>query len=204
MNELLSISKAANVLGVTVQTLRNWDKSNLLKPDDYTKGGNRRYRLSSLVRFNKKTKDQKTIAYARVSSYDQREDINRQIQALELYCSKKGYQYEIIQDIGSGINYKKKGLTNLINQILENKVSRLVITHKDRLLRFGSELIFNICQAKGVEVEIINQGQESSSFEVELTKDIIEIITVFSASLYGSRSNKNKKFIQTVKEALND
>lgn len=83
------------------------------------------------------------------------------------------------------MNYYKKGLTNLINQILNDEVKRLVITHKDRLLRFGAELIFSICEAKEVEVVIINKGQEKTSFEEDLAKDVLEIITVFSARLYG-------------------
>ena len=102
------------------------------------------------------------------------------------------------------MNYYKKGLTNLINQILNNDVKRLVITHKDRLLRFGAELIFSICEAKEVEVVIINKGQEKASFEEDLAKDVLEIITVFSARLYGSRSKKNKKLIDNLSKAAND
>ena len=102
------------------------------------------------------------------------------------------------------MNYYKKGLTNLINQILNNEVKRLVITHKDRLLRFGVELIFSICEAKEVEVVIINKGQEKASFEEDLAKDVLEIITAFSARLYGSRSKKNKKLIDNLSKAVND
>ena len=102
------------------------------------------------------------------------------------------------------MNYYKKGLTNPINQILNNDVKRLVITHKDRLLRFGAELIFSICEAKEVEVVIINKGQEKASFEEDLAKDVLEIITVFSARLYGSRSKKNKKLIDNLSKAVND
>ena len=101
------------------------------------------------------------------------------------------------------MNYYKKGLTNLINQILNNDVKRLVITHKDRLLRFGAELIFSICEAKE-EVVIINKGQEKAGFEEDLAKDVLEIITVFSARLYGSRSKKNKKLIDNLSKAVND
>ena len=102
------------------------------------------------------------------------------------------------------MNYYKKGLTNLINQILNNDVKRLVITHKDRLLRFGAELIFSICEAKEVEVGIINKGQEKAGFEEDLAKDVLEIITVFSARLSGSLSKKNKKLIDNLSKAVND
>ena len=199
MGKLVNISEAARILGVTTTTLRNWDKKGLLKPDELTKGKARRYRIESLRNINRNiifTKDDlKTIAYARVSSHDQKEDLNRQVQLLELYCAKHGYKYEVIQDIGSGMNYYKKGLTKLIDLILDNQVQRLILTHKDRLLRFGAELVFSICEAKNVEVIIINQGDETPSFEEELAKDVLEIITIFSARLYGSRSKKNKKLI---------
>ena len=206
MNKLLPIGQASKLLGVTIQTLRNWDKQGLLKPDEYTKGGERRYKLESLKNINKNIKfnadSLKTIAYARVSSNDQKDDLIRQVQVLELYCAKAGFNYEIIQDLGSGMNYYKKGLTKLLNLILEGQVKRLVLTHKDRLLRFGAELIFAICEAKEVEVIIINKGDENIRFEEELAKDVLEIITVFSARLYGSRSKKNKKLLDAMQEVV--
>lgn len=206
MSKLLSIGQASKTLGVTIQTLRNWDKKGLLKPDELTKGGERRYKLESLKQINRNIvfnkDDLKTIAYARVSSHDQKEDLIRQVQVLELYCSKQGFKYEVIQDLGSGMNYYKKGLTKLLNLILEGEVKRLVLTHKDRLLRFGAELVFSICAAKEVEVIIINKGDENPSFEEELAKDVLEIITVFSARLYGSRSKKNKKLLSDMQEVI--
>ena len=121
---------------------------------------------------------------------------------LELYCSKQGFDYEIIQDLGSGMNYYKKGLTRLLNLVFEGQVKRLVLTHKDRLLRFGAELVFSICEAKGVEVIIINKGDENPKFEEELAKDVLEIITVFSARLYGARSKKNKKLLDDMNRVI--
>lgn len=206
MDKLLPIGRAAQVLGVTIQTMRNWDKKGLLKPDELTKGGERRYKLSSLKNINRNivfnVDDLKTIAYARVSSADQKEDLVRQVQVLEFYCAKQGFNYEIIQDLGSGMNYYKKGLTRLLNLILEGQVKRLVLTHKDRLLRFGAELVFSICEIQNVEVIIINQGEENVSFEEELAKDVLEIITVFSARLYGSRSKKNKKLLDEIQKVV--
>ncbi|BEG57923.1 IS607-liketransposase [Helicobacter sp. NHP21005] len=208
MSNLLSIGQASKVLGVSIQTLRNWEKKGLLKPDNYTKGGERRYKLESLKNINKNivfhNDNRKTIAYARVSSADQKEDLIRQVQVLELYCSKLGFNYEVIQDLGSGMNYYKKGLTKLLNLILESQVKRLVLTHKDRLLRFGAELVFAICEAKGVEVIIINQGDENIRFEEELAKDVLEIITVFSARLYGARSKKNKQLLEQMQAVVED
>src|SRR5437762_6552914 len=110
-----------------------------------------------------------------------------------------GWIFEIISDLGSGMNYHKRGLKKLINKILNEDIGRLVITHKDRLLRFGAELVFAICEMKNVEVVLVNKGNEPS-FEEELAQDVLEIITVFSARLYGSRSRKNKKLIKNLQE----
>ena len=208
MNKIISIGQAAKLLGVHVQTLRNWEKSGKLKPDSISPGGTRRYNSDTIMRISGKElpqiekDDRVTIAYARVSSQDQTEELKRQAQVLELYCAEHGYKYELITDLGSGMNYYKKGLTALISRILDDGVKRLVLTHKDRLLRFGAELIFSICEAKGVEVVIINRGEEKASFEEDFAKDVLEIITVFSARLYGSRSGKNRKIIEKLQESV--
>lgn len=203
MNRLTTIGEAAKILGVSISTLRRWDKNGKLKPQK-TVSGHRRYDISKIkpeLFGELKHEAKKTVAYARVSSHDQKADLERQKQVLELYCAKQGWTYEIISDLGFGMNYHKKGLKRLINDILSEKISRLVIAHKDRLLRFGAELIFAICEAKQVEVIILNQG-EDTSFEEDLAKDVLEIITVFSARLYGSRSRKNQKLLEDVKKAV--
>ena len=203
MSRLLSIKQAANQLGVSVSTLRRWDETGVLVAQRTPKG-HRRYDLSKInpnLTRNKVEQQRKTIAYARVSSHDQKSDLQRQIEMLELYCSAQGWSFEVISDLGSGRNYHKKGLKRLLDDILDNKIDRLVLTHKDRLLRFGAELVFALCEARQVEVVIINQG-ENLSFEEELAQDVLEIITVFSARLYGSPSKKNKKLIEAVKASL--
>ena len=203
MSKLLSIKQAANQLGVSVSTLRRWDETGVLVAQRTPKG-HRRYDLSKInpnLTRNKVEQQRKTIAYARVSSHEQKPDLQRQIEILELYCSAQSWSFEVISDLGSGMNYHKKGLKRLLDDILDNKIDRLVLTHKDRLLRFGAELVFALCEARQVEVVIINQG-ENLSFEEELAQDVLEIITVFSARLYGSPSKKNKKLIEAVKASL--
>ncbi len=101
------------------------------------------------------------------------------------------------------MNYRKKGLLRLLNMLIDGEIERLVVTHKDRLLRFGAEMVFAVCEMKNVEVVIINKGTESS-FEEDLAKDVLEIITVFSARLYGSRSKKNQKLLDGMKKAVAD
>ena len=122
---------------------------------------------------------------------------------LELHCARQGWTFEVVADLGSGMNYHKKGLKRLLNDILADRVGRLVVTHKDRLLRFGAELVLAICEAKHVEVLILNQG-EDTTFEEELAQDVLEIITVFSARLYGSRSRKNQKLLNGVKHVVEE
>lgn len=201
MNKFLSIQKAAEFLGVTPQTLRRWERSSKIEPSHRTTGGQRRYDITKLQpTTTAKAQILPTIAYARVSSHDQKDDLQRQAHMLEMYCSAQGWSYEVIKDLGSGMNYHKRGLKNLLERITYGQIGRLVLTHKDRLLRFGAELVFSLCAAKKVEVVIINQGDEPS-FEEELAKDVLEIITVFSARLYGSRSRKNKQLMENLKKA---
>ncbi len=195
MGNIISIKEAAQTLGVTPKTLRRWESDGKIT-SVRTEGNHRRYELSKLL--NIKSGASLTIAYARVSSHDQKEDLVRQANVLESYCAKKGWTFEVIKDLGSGMNYKKKGLVRLIKLICTNQVERLVLSHKDRLLRFGSDLIFMLCENFGTEVVIINRS-EDSSFEEDLTADVLEIITVFSARLYGSRSHKNKKIVDKLK-----
>ena len=206
MKKLISIGQAAKILGVSEITLRRWDKEGKL-PSIRTEGGHRRYDISKLrtetVHKYDFKDDRKTIAYARVSGHDQKADLERQKQVLELFCAKNGWSFEIISDLGSGMNYHKKGLKKLLNAILDDNVGRLVLTHKDRLLRFGAELVFSICEAKDVEVIMINKG-EDTTFEEDLATDVLEIITVFSARLYGSRSKKNKKLLDGVAKAVQE
>ena len=201
--KMVGIGEAADFLGVSKQTLRRWESEGRLIPDERTAGDRRRYDLARLrpEQFHEPDVQRKTIAYARVSSHDQKADLERQKQVLELYCARQGWTFEVIADLGSGMNYRKKGLKRLLDEVIDGQAGRLVITHKDRLLRFGSELVFAICEAKAVEVVILNQG-EDTTFEEDLAKDVLEIITVFSARLYGSRSRKNQKLIDGVKAAV--
>jgi putative resolvase len=202
MSRFIKIGEAAKVLGVSVQTLRRWEETGYLASHRKSEGGTRYYDLNLLIG-KKKPENDLSLAYARVSSHDQKDDLKRQADVLATYCARQGWNFQVIQDLGSGMNYHKKGLKMLLNLILARKMSRLVLTHKDRLLRFGAELIFSLCEVKNIEVVIINKGDEVS-FEEELAQDVLEIITVFSARLYGSRSRKNKKLVEAAKVLIGD
>jgi len=197
----VNIGTAAKSLGVAKETLRRWEKSGKILVERTPKG-HRRFDLSSFSKSSPKKSDSKkhTLGYARVSSHDQKEDLTRQAQVIENFCITNGWVHEIIQDLGSGLNFQKQGLKKLIQNICSEKIDRLVLTHKDRLLRFGSELIFALCEQFGIEVVIMNKSEETK-FEDDLVQDVLEIITVFSARLYGARSRKNQKLLQALKQA---
>lgn len=189
----LSIKQFAKKCGVTTNTIRNWDRDGKIC-SERTEGGHRRFDSSEL--FKIVVSEKYAICYARVSTKNKLNDLNRQKQVLELYAASNGYSYKSIEDVGSGLNYNKKGLTELITLIENEEINRLIITHKDRLLRLGSEIIFKLCEIHNVKIDIINKDDEKTDYNEELVEDVLNIITVFSAKLYGSRSNKNKKIIE--------
>ena len=124
MNRFIKIGEAAQLLGVSIQTLRRWEKSGSLLPDRISDGKTRYYSLDKLLGFSNKEIDL-TIGYARVSSHDQKKDLKTQADALTTYCIKHGWSYEIIEDLGSGMNYKKKGLHKLLSLILQRQPSKV-------------------------------------------------------------------------------
>ena len=181
-----SIGEFAKLIAKTQQTLRNWDKSGYLKPAYIAPSGFRYYsdeQLNQILGINKKITNKKVIGYCRVSSQKQKGDLERQVQYVREYMIAKGYQFEIITDIGSGINYNKNGLNKLIDMITNGEVEKIVILYKDRLVRFGFELIENICNKYGTTIEIIDTTEKTE--EQELVEDLVQIITVFSGKLQG-------------------
>lgn len=194
---LVKIGEAARLLGTDHSTLRKWESTGELLPARKTKGGTRYYDVAELMGFSNEAAP--TLCYCRVSSHDQKADLDRQQELLEAYCSAKGWRTQVIRDLGSGMNYRKKGLNQLLELIMKRQIKRLVLSHKDRLLRFGAELVFSLCDIQGIEIVIIHKGDQPS-FEEELANDVLEIITVFSARLYGSRSKKHKKMLETLKD----
>ena len=146
-NRLVKIGAAAQILGTTPGQLRKWEKTGELLPTRRTRGGTRYYAVSDLSGITDETAP--TVCYARVSSYDQKADLDRQQAVLEAYCAAKGWRTEVIRDLGSGMNYNKKGLQRLLELILRRQLRRLVLTHKDRLLRFGADLVFSLCELQG-------------------------------------------------------
>lgn len=195
----LSINKVAKQLNKSAQTLRNWEKTGELIPAYKTKSG---YRYYTEEQINKllgiEEKERVTIGYCRVSSRKQQDDLERQTENMRNYLCAKGYKFEIITDIGSGINYNKVGLNILLDKVIKGEVDKVVVLHKDRLLRFGFELVENLCKRYGTSIEVVDNTPKTE--EQELVEDLVQIITVFSCKLQGKRANKMKKVIAELKD----
>lgn len=193
-----SIGQFSKLIGKTSQTLREWDKKDILKPHHVAPTRYRYYSQEQLNHFlgikGEKQLNKKIIGYCRVSSHKQKDDLQRQIENVKTYMYAKGYQFDIIKDIGSGINYNKKGLNQLIDMITNSEVDKVVILYKDRLIRFGYELIENLCNKYGTTIEIIDNTEKTE--EQELVEDLIQIVTVSSCRFQGKRANKAKKMIK--------
>lgn len=194
-----SIAEISKKLNISAQTLRDWGKNGELKPHHTTDSG---YRYYSKEQLNKilgiKEKCRKVIGYCRVSSNKQKDDLQRQVENMQTYLMAQGAPFEIITDIGSGINYKKKGLIELIKRITQKEVDKVVVLYKDRLLRFGFELIEYISSLYNCDIEVVDTTEKTE--QQELVEDMIQIVTVFSAKLQGTRANKAKKMIKELVE----
>lgn len=196
--EVLKVSQLAKRLGKTQKTIWNYmDDGKLRYHQDFQRSSRYFYWKEVLEDLGIETpKAEKiNVIYCRVSTQSQKQDLEYQKQALEQYCISKGISFITIEDIGSGINYNKKGLKQLIDLIVSNKVNSLIVLYEDRLLRFGNEIIFQLCEKFDVKIEIVNKTKEISK-EEELVQNVLQIITVFASKIYGQRSHKTKNIIK--------
>ena len=199
MTNYYSIKQASNYLHVAQSTLRRWEDEGKIKPKR-TSGNQRRYTqemLDSLLSSTSKqiTHKKMIIGYCRVSSSHQKDDLERQKQVVTSYCEKQGQPFKILSDVGSGLNYNRKEFNQLIHYICQHKCSAVVANYQDRLVRFGFDLIKAICKENDVDLIVINQTTAEDPNQ-ELVNDVLSVITVFSAKLYGKRSHKNEKIIK--------
>lgn len=202
---LMSIGKFAKELGVTPEHVRTMHRTGEVIPARISEKGTRYYseeQLRDLKNSRTPQREEKVVAYCRVSTKSQKDDLEKQVENVKSYMYAKGYSFEVITDIGSGINYKNKGLQELVTLINSNQVTKVVILHKDRLVGFGFELIQLLCDLHDVKIEIIDNSEQIN--EEELTDDLIEIITVFVNKLYGSRSKKARTLIERVSDVTRD
>lgn len=199
MSKLISIKEAAAFLSVSTKTLRRWDDEGVL-PAIKTVGGHRRYLQDDIDKYMNTYIAEKVIikgiaTYSRVSSHEQKQkgDLDRQSQRISEYCAKKKYTIEhIIKDVGSGLSDTRHGFVKLIEMVIEKKISKVVIEHKDRLTRFQYNLIERFFNSYGVIIERLETGEDISE-EEELVNDIMMLMASFSGKLYGKRSAKRRK-----------
>lgn len=199
MNKYSGGKEASEKLGVHQRTLMSWDKKGLIKVIR-TPGNKRLYDVEGFLKEHKlnieekiniieDTNDKLNICYVRVSTNGQKDDLKRQKEMMkELYND-----YMIIEDIGSGLNLNKKGLRKIIDLAIEGRVNKLVIAHKDRLVRFGYELIEDLIKKySNGEIIIVNKKEEVKKPEEELIYDVLQIMNVYVAKMNGLRRYKKK------------
>lgn len=180
----------AEMLGVSVKTLQRWDNDGKLIANR-TPTDRRYYTHKQYLDYVNESKRGKVVIYTRVSSSNQKDDLVNQVNFLQQYANAKGLIVdEIIEDLGSGLNYNRKKWNKLIDESINGQVSKIIITHKDRFIRFGYDWFERFLLNLGVEIVLVNN--EKLSPQEELVQDLISIIHVFSCRIYGLRKYKTK------------
>jgi len=202
---LLRPKEACSRLGVSYSTLRRWIKEGRIRAVQ-TIGGRYRIPESEVRRLLSGAVggEARAVIYARVSSSDQRDDLERQIQYLTQYCTAKGYRVvDVLSDVASGLNTERKGLLKLFNYVVNRQVDVVVVAYRDRLTRFGFEYLEYFFKQYGVRMEAV-LGEEPRDAYQELVEDLIAIVTLFAGKLYGLRSHKKRKLVEGFKKLLEE
>lgn len=190
---MYKIKEFAKRVGRTTTTIRRWDESGVL-PAKRTAGGQRYYDESDLrkaLRIELPEVEKKTIVYCRVSSKGQFDDLKSQVKAMQVFCLGGGVAVdEWIEETGGGMNFKRKKFLEIMQRIERGEVKKLVIAHKDRLVRFGFDYFDTFAQQHGCEVVVANQEQLSP--QQEMVEDLMAIVHTFSCRLYGLRNYKKQ------------
>ena len=190
---MYNITQFAKLINYSVKTLQKWDRDGILKPETRTKTNRRLYSHKQLIEFtgSNPLRKRKNIIYCRVSSSNQKVDLISQKDFLIDFTRNKGISIDdIYMDVGSGMNFKRKNFLKLIDEISNNEIESITIAHKDRLVRFGYELIEYLCDKNDVKIYLINDDRLSP--EQELCQDLTSIVHVFSSRLNGLDKIKKK------------
>ena len=183
----------AELLGVSVKTLQRWDRDGILKANR-TPTDRRYYTYNQYLQFkgiNTVEDNREIVIYARVSTRNQKDDLKNQVEFLKTFCNSKGMIVsQCIEDYGSGLNYNRKKWNQLLNEVMENKIKTIVISNKDRFIRFGYDWFEKFCEKFHTSIIVVNN--ETLSPNEELVQDIISILHVFSCRLYGLRKYKKQ------------
>jgi len=204
MSKLLTLKQASEYLNVSKETLRRWGKSGVLIPITTT-GGHRRYQQEQLDEYIGITKSvvetsDLVVTYSRVSSHEQKQkgDLDRQSQRLSEYCAKKKFNVGfIIKDVGSGLSDTRNGFIKLTNLVIDKKVTKVIIEHKDRLTRFQYNFIERMFSSYGIEIIHIEKNDVSE--QEDLVTDLVSLMASFSGKMYGRRSAERRKKNKDVK-----
>ncbi|MFP3242301.1 IS607 family transposase [Caldisphaera sp.] len=203
MERLLRPKEACQLLGISYSTLLRWIREGKIRVVT-TEGGKYRIPYSEVKKYLERREETRAVIYARVSSADQREDLERQINYLMNYATAKGYKVvEVLKDIASGLNTQRKGLLKLFKLVEGKNIDVVLITYKDRFTRFGFEYLEEFFSTIGVRIEVI-LGEEPKEATQELVEDLISIINSFAGKIYGMRSHKKSVFIQGVKKLMGE
>lgn len=183
----------AELLGVSVKTLQRWDRDGILKANR-TPTDRRYYTYDQYLQFKgiqTENDIRDIVIYARVSTKNQKDDLQNQVDFLKQFCNAKGIIVnQCIEDFGSGLNYNRKKWNKLLDDVMGNRIKTIVITNKDRFIRFGYDWFEKFCEKFNTKIIIVNN--ETLSPNEELVQDIISILHVFSCRLYGLRKYKNQ------------
>ena len=183
----------AELLGVSVKTLQRWDRDGILKANR-TPTDRRYYTYDKYLQFKgiqTENDIRDTVIYARVSTRNQKDDLQNQVEFLKQFCNAKGIIVnQCVEDFGSGLNYNRKKWNRLLDEVMANKIKTIVISNKDRFIRFGYDWFEKFCEKFNTKIIIVNN--ETLSPNEELVQDIISILHVFSCRLYGLRKYKNQ------------
>jgi len=195
-----SVGKFADELGVHRQTVKNWCRDEKI---DFTRtpGGHRRIPHRELLRLSGDTQPTDKVAiYGRVSGHTQKQDgdLDRQLEALTEYAHNHGWSIENkYSDVGSGLNENRRGLNKLLDDAENADYGRVLVTYQDRLTRFGFSYLERLLDQYGIEITVINEETDKSAHE-ELVDDLLQLVASFAGKLYGMRSSKRKRIVETV------
>ncbi|PSN93079.1 IS607 family transposase [Candidatus Marsarchaeota G2 archaeon ECH_B_2] len=190
---LYTLKEACLLLGLHPRTIQKWDKQGKIRVVR-TLGGRRRIPESEIRRLQGEKGIRSVIGYARVSSNTQKDDLERQVE----YLRQSGVQ-EVITDVGSGLDEKRRGFLRLLDRVVHNEVDKVVVLYEDRLTRFGFDTLKKVFEAHGTTIEVLNQTDVKPP-QQELVEDLVTIISRFSGKLYGMRSHKQKEVVKRAKE----
>ena len=201
MERLYTLKEASKLLGVHVKTIQKWDREGKIRCVR-TVGGRRRVPESEIKRILGIREERKIVGYARVSSHTQKDDLERQIELIKAYAKEKGWEIEILKDVGSGLKEDRRNFRKLLKMVMNKEVSKVIVAYPDRLTRFGFKILEEFFRSYGTEIIVINKRAKTP--QEELIDDLITIISHFAGKLYGMRSHKYKKVVEGAKQLITD